>query len=70
MKDDSCPRCGSEHFYVKNPDDEFDIVEFTYQNGEIRFDPEVAADDALDIDEHTEIYCNKCAWHAKAGASK
>ena len=68
MKDDNCPRCGSEHFYLKNPDDEFEIFEFTYQDGEIHFDPDAAPGDELNIDDQTEIYCNKCAWHAKAGA--
>ena len=70
MKDDSCPRCGSDHFYVKNPDDEFDIYEFTYRDGDIQFDPDVDAGDAIGIDDQTEIYCNKCAWHVKAGALK
>lgn len=65
MTDKKCPVCGCKQFYVKNPDDEYDIYEFECKEGEICFDPEVDASDAPEVDEGTETYCNDCAWHDK-----
>ena len=64
----ACPVCKSDHFYVKDPDDEYEIYEFRYRDGEILFedpDPEAAVDE---IDTKHEIYCQRCTWHGKKDA--
>ncbi len=60
-----CPVCGCLEFYVKDPDDEYDIYEFTCEDGDIVFDAAVDEKDAPPVSESTETYCNKCAWHGK-----
>jgi Zn finger protein HypA/HybF involved in hydrogenase expression len=65
MQEEKCPACGSHRFYVKNPDDEYDVREFECRDGEIIFeeseeDPE---DPAPAITPKTQTYCSKCAWH-------
>jgi hypothetical protein len=60
-----CPACGCEKFYVKNPDDHYDISEFTCNDGHISFEDDIDEDDAPQISDSTEAYCNKCAWHGK-----
>ena len=60
----ACPICKSDHFFVKDPDDEFEIVEFEYKHGEIRF----TEDGDEDIGEKREIYCQRCSWHGKKKA--
>ena len=63
-----CPICKSDQFFVKNPDDDYEIYEFFYKDGEIEFtdaDSEIGADQ---VGEKHEIYCQRCAWHGKRGA--
>ena len=61
----ACPFCGCDHFYVKNPEDEYDIFEFDVKNGEICFAAEEARRECPEITEETETYCDNCAWHGK-----
>ena len=59
------PRCGCERFYVKNPDDEYEICEFDLKNGQVVF---VSEEDEFwrpELTAATEIYCDNCAWHDK-----
>ena len=65
MPEMKCPSCGCRVFYVKDPDDEFEIYEFESQDGKVVFSPESESDAAPDVDADTEIYCNKCAWHGE-----
>ncbi len=65
-----CPYCGCVEFYVKNPDDEYDIYEFTCKDGDISFEVEVDENDVPPMNDSTETYCNKCAWHGKMEALK
>ena len=60
-----CPLCGCTEFYVKDPDDEYDIYEFTCKDGSVAFDAEVDVKDVPEISDATETYCDKCAWHGK-----
>lgn len=61
----SCPVCRSHQFYIKDPSDAFEIYEFEYRDGQIRF-AETEVDDGLaEIGEDHEIYCQICAWHGK-----
>ena len=58
-----CPTCGSESFYVKDPNDEYEIYVFTCQEGEICFDAEISEAEAPQVEDDTETYCNNCSWH-------
>jgi hypothetical protein len=60
MDEFKCPQCGSNNFYVKDPDDEYEVFEFDYKAGGIVFQ-----DENTDITKDQETYCNKCAWHDK-----
>jgi hypothetical protein len=51
---------------MKNPDDEYEIYELTCRNGEVQLQSDAEGD--IEITDQTEIYCNQCAWHDKAGA--
>jgi len=55
MPEKKCPTCGCRVFYTKNPDDEFDIVEFECTPDGLRF-----SDEPGEVTENTEIYCNRC----------
>lgn len=61
----ACPICGCEQFYVKNPDDAFDIVEFECKGGRICFEPDLDPADLPDMSCDPESYCDQCAWHGK-----
>ncbi len=63
MPEKKCPTCGCRVFYAKNPDDEFDTVEFECTPEGVRF-----TDEPGEVTEKTEIYCNRCAWHDRFDA--
>ncbi len=65
-----CPVCGCNQFYVKDPDDEFTCYEFTIKEDQVCLSSEIDDSEAPDIENHTETYCNKCAWHDKFQALK
>jgi len=58
-----CPDCGCESFYVKDPDDQFSIFEFDLKEGTIV--PRSTEEETLDVEEETETFCGRCAWHDK-----
>ncbi len=60
-----CPTCGCNNFYVKDADDEYDIYEFTCSEGRIEFNDLDADQDAPQITNERETFCNQCAWHGK-----
>lgn len=61
----ACPICQSNHFYVKDPEDEFEIYECKCQDGQIQYEDDDAEDDAPKMSDNPEIYCQRCAWHGK-----
>ena len=63
MADSKCPICGSNRFYVKDPDDEFECYEFECRGGEVCFDPALPASAVPQIQPRTETFCDTCAWH-------
>jgi hypothetical protein len=69
MATKKCPDCGCQSFYVKDPEDHFNIFEFNLENGEIV--PQDTNDsDSIEVAEETETYCDRCAWHDKFKALK
>jgi hypothetical protein len=59
-----CPLCGCQEFYVKNPEDEFEIFEFSVAGGRVEFH-ETDAGSAPDVQGDTETSCNRCSWHGR-----
>jgi DNA-directed RNA polymerase subunit RPC12/RpoP len=58
-----CPDCGSQRFYVKDPEDQYNIFEFELKEGRIVSSDKKIESDPLEIMEETETYCELCAWH-------
>lgn len=65
MPDKKCPLCSSHSFYVKDPEDVYEVYEFDVENDEIVFALEENASEAPAIQEDTETYCTRCSWHGK-----
>ena len=65
MSSMKCPDCGAKRFYVKDPEDQYNIFEFDLtEEGAIMFDEENSSDQ-IEVVEETETYCDRCAWHDK-----
>lgn len=60
-----CPDCGSQSFYIKDPEDQYNISEFDVQEGEIVFTSGEEASTNLELGDDTETFCDRCAWHDK-----
>lgn len=60
-----CPDCGAYRFYAKDPDDPYLLTEFDLASGRIEFLNVDEDGSTLEIDEDTETYCDRCAWHGK-----
>lgn len=65
MKQMKCPDCGTQSFYVKDPEDQYNISEFSLANGTIEYVAENGDEDPIEVFEETEIFCDQCAWHDK-----
>ena len=65
MSESKCPLCSSQNFFVKDPDDPYEIYEFDLKEGEIVFRTEGDESELPEIEGETETYCNRCAWHDK-----
>ena len=63
MSKQACPLCGSKQFYIKDPEDEYELYEFEYLDGKVI--PDQKEEDMSLLSENTETYCNKCSWHDK-----
>jgi len=59
----ACPICKSEMFFVKDPEDEFELYEFEAQNGKVAFDDPEAALKAPPVTGTREVFCRRCSWH-------
>jgi len=63
MVTNKCPDCGSQGFYVKDPEDQYNISEFDLKDGEIIFTGVETDAPPLQVTDDTEIFCDRCAWH-------
>jgi hypothetical protein len=52
---------------MKDPDDPYETYPFEFKDGRLIFDAEVETDDPPAIQDDTETFCEKCAWHGKLG---
>ena len=60
-----CPVCGSPNFFVKDPEDEFETVEFELKDNSVVFNPETDESAIPEVKSDTEVFCEKCSWHDK-----
>jgi len=58
-----CPTCGSDRFYLKDDEDEYEIYEFTLKGSEVQFDEGLDPGSLPNVTADRETYCDKCAWH-------
>ncbi len=65
MANSKCPACGCERFYVKDPGDEYECYEFKFREGRVFYEQGVSADEAPELVDDMEVFCNACAWHDK-----
>lgn len=70
MTQPKCPDCGCTHFYVKDPDDQFNISEFEVLDMQVIYCGEEADGGHIPVADNTETYCDKCAWHDTFGNLK
>ena len=68
MPDSKCPLCGSQSFFLKDPDDPYELYEFDQEDGEIIFSSEGDEAELPKVEGETETYCNRCSWHDKLKA--
>ena len=61
-----CPLCGCPHFFVKDPEDEFETYSFTCPEGCAIFDAEIPQ--GLAVEANTEVFCDRCSWHGPFSA--
>jgi hypothetical protein len=60
-----CPDCRSPGFYVKDPEDQYNVCDFTMKDGEIVFTNLESESDVLEVSDDNETFCCRYAWHDK-----
>jgi hypothetical protein len=60
-----CPACRSENFYLKDPEDEYEIFPFSINKGSVCFETGTDPSNTPAICADTETFCNQCAWRGK-----
>lgn len=65
MTEMKCPDCGCQSFYIKDPEDQYELFEFKLKEGEIISSERETEPNPLEVGDETETYCDKCAWHDK-----
>ena len=60
-----CPVRRCVDFYIKDSQDELETNEFELKDGQVAFSSKDNAVVALEIQQQTEAFCNKCSWHGK-----
>jgi hypothetical protein len=58
-----CPDCGAKSFYVKDSEDQYNISEFSLDNGAVEYLDGQTETDHIPVLQDTEIFCDRCAWH-------
>lgn len=68
MTNKKCPDCGATRFYVKDPEDHYNICEFNLEKGVVAYQDKTPETERLQVFEDSEIFCDRCAWHDKLSA--
>lgn len=63
MAPNKCPDCGSQGFYVKDPEDQYNISEFDLNDEQIIYKNVETDATPPEVTDDTEIFCDRCAWH-------
>ena len=63
MAETKCPDCGCQSFYIKDPEDQYELFEFELKEGQIISSEKETDSNPLEVGDDTETYCDKCAWH-------
>ena len=63
MEQMKCPDCGAKYFYVKDPEDQYNVSEFSLEEGTVMYLDETTEAGHIEVLEDTEIFCDRCAWH-------
>jgi hypothetical protein len=53
-----CPTCGSQRFFIKDPEDEYTTYEFDLHDEQPVFE-----DETQEVRPETETFCCRCSWH-------
>jgi len=59
MQDKHCPVCRAQGFYLRLPEDQYEIYEFEITDGNLAFKPDSNKPDDLELSAETEIYCGR-----------
>lgn len=70
MAPNKCPDCGSQGFYVKDPEDQYNISEFDLNDEQIIYKNVETDATPLEVTDDTEIFCDRCAWHDRFNTMK
>jgi len=60
-----CPACQSEAFFLRDPDDEYELFPFEVRDGKITFREREDPQSPPALGEDTRIFCSRCAWKGK-----
>mgnify|MGYP006282068677 FL=1 len=61
---DKCPVCSSTVFFVRDPEDEYEMYRFEVTSKGCVFEDELDPESALFSGR--EIFCDRCSWHGDA----
>mgnify|MGYP006278015491 CR=1 FL=1 len=61
---DTCPLCRSKTFFVRDPDDAYEITKFELTASGCVFEDE--RDPETELISGREIFCDRCSWHGIA----
>ena len=56
-----CPLCGCTIFFVRDPDDEYEIMRFELTSKGIVFEDD--PDPKPELTPDRDVYCDRCSWH-------
>ena len=65
MAEVKCPFCGSQDFFLKDPDDAYETYEFQTIGAEASFQGQGDSSEHPELTDNSETFCSSCAWHGK-----
>ncbi len=65
MADVKCPFCGSQDFFLKDPEDAYETYEFQTSGAEVTFQGQGDLSELPELTDDSETFCSSCAWHGK-----
>ena len=65
MAETKCPFCGSQNFFLKDPEDAYETYEFQTSGAEVTFREQDDSLQHFELTDDSETFCSSCAWHGK-----